>query len=121
MHLLPQMNVMLDFFCIGSVELQGARNKRKLQNVKFLSTFGFELTPSTVPGLRVQRLLQIARPRLLRVKNLKSIICLYVVRSVNKLVLLEHVSDQLGAHCRKSGFLNIMYLGYPAQSQPDLE
>ena len=34
MHLLPRMNFMLDFICIGSVDLRGARGKRK-QNTKW--------------------------------------------------------------------------------------
>ena len=32
MHLLPWMNVMLDFICMGPIELLGAQNKQKLQN-----------------------------------------------------------------------------------------
>ena len=45
MQLLPRMNIMLDFFCIGPVEQPEAGNKRKLQNEKFLSSAGFEPTP----------------------------------------------------------------------------
>ena len=37
MHLLPRMNVMLDFICMGPVDLPGAWNKLKLQNEKFSS------------------------------------------------------------------------------------
>ena len=36
MHLLPQMNVMLDFICTGSVELRGTRSKRKFSEGKLL-------------------------------------------------------------------------------------
>ena len=45
MHLLPRMKFMLDFICMGPVELLGARNKLKLQNEKILSSVGFEPTP----------------------------------------------------------------------------
>ena len=31
MQLLPGMNVMLDFICMGSMEVQGARGKRKIK------------------------------------------------------------------------------------------
>ena len=54
--LLPWMNVMLDFICMGPVELRGAWNKRKLQNEKTLSIVEFEPTPGTVLILRVYRL-----------------------------------------------------------------
>ena len=40
MHLLPRMNVMLDFIWTLPVQLRGTRNKLTLQ--KFLSTTGFE-------------------------------------------------------------------------------
>ena len=36
------MNAMLDFICMGPVELLGARNQRKLRNEKFLSPVGFD-------------------------------------------------------------------------------
>ena len=37
MHLLPRMKFMLYFICMDSVELQGTRSKRKLQNDKLSS------------------------------------------------------------------------------------
>ena len=40
MHLLPRMNVMLDFIWTLPVQLRGTRNKWTLQ--KILSTVGFE-------------------------------------------------------------------------------
>ena len=47
MHLLRRMNVMLDFICMGSVDLQGLLERvesKEIQNEKFLSTVGFEPT-----------------------------------------------------------------------------
>ena len=45
MHLLLPKNVMLDFICMGPVELPGVQNKLKLQKEKILSTVGFEPSP----------------------------------------------------------------------------
>ena len=42
MHLLPRMNVMLEFIGVGLVELRGTRNSRKFRNEKFFSPVGFE-------------------------------------------------------------------------------
>ena len=36
MHLLLRMNDMLDYICMGHVELPRARNKRKLQSEKLM-------------------------------------------------------------------------------------
>ena len=46
MQLLPRMNVMLDFICMGLVNLRVAHGKQKkyIQNVKFLPTVGLEFT-----------------------------------------------------------------------------
>ena len=41
MHLLPRMNVMLDFIYTLPVQLRGTQNKRKLQK-KILFIVGFE-------------------------------------------------------------------------------
>ena len=48
-HLLPRMNVILDFIWTLPVQLRRTRNKRTLQNI--LSTAGFE--PSTPHGLQI--------------------------------------------------------------------
>ena len=42
MHYIPRMNVMLDFICIGLVDLRWAHGKRKkkIQDEKFLPTVG---------------------------------------------------------------------------------
>ena len=44
MHLLPRMNVMLYFICMGPVDLPGARRKRQNSNDKFLPTVKLEPT-----------------------------------------------------------------------------
>ena len=46
MEKLPQMNVMLDFICIGSNNLRVVQSKRTLLTEKFSQTFGFEPTIS---------------------------------------------------------------------------
>ena len=40
MHLLLRMNVMLDFICMGSVDLRGAREKEKKLKGKVLANSG---------------------------------------------------------------------------------
>ena len=40
----PRMNVMIDIFCIDSVDLWGPRGNRKIQNEKLFPTVGLELT-----------------------------------------------------------------------------
>ena len=89
---------------IWPVELSGARNKRKLQNEKFLSTVGFE---HSRPSLPVYHLIHVASNRLLWTRNLKSIIRFYEVRSINKLLLSEHVSAQHDVHCLLFQWYNI--------------
>ena len=61
MHLLPRMNVMFDFSCIGTVELPGARNNLKLQNEKLDSS----TRHARHPLIRVQSLIDLAGYRLL--------------------------------------------------------
>ena len=56
MHLLPRMNVMLDFICMRPVQVQGTRNKRTYQNEKSLSTVDFEPSQDTVSSLQVYRI-----------------------------------------------------------------
>ena len=43
-HLLPQMNVMLDFICMDSVELQDHKGSEKIQKEKFFFIVGLQLT-----------------------------------------------------------------------------
>ena len=38
MHLLPRINVMVDFICMSSVHPQGAHESEKIQNEKFFRT-----------------------------------------------------------------------------------
>ena len=65
-------DVSCDFpYYMGPVELPWARNKRKLQNEKFLSIVGFEPMPGS-PSLQVNHLIHVARSWLLWVRNLKS-------------------------------------------------
>ena len=47
LHLLLRMNGMLGFICMGPVEQQGTRCKRKLQDGNFLSTTRLEPRPDT--------------------------------------------------------------------------
>ena len=62
MHLSPRMTIVLDFICMGSVELRGTSSKRKLQNETFSSTVGFEPTPGI---LQSQHFFRITRFELL--------------------------------------------------------
>ena len=89
MHLLPQMNTMLDFMCLWQFELPGIRNKWKLQKEKSLSKMGFQPTHAMVPSLRVQRLIYIqiliVVIETLKV-NLKSV-KLYIYKQIKRIAV----------------------------------
>ena len=44
---------MLDFICMGPVQLPEAWNKQKVQNEKLLSTLGFEAMPCLLVHLQI--------------------------------------------------------------------
>ena len=49
MYLLPRINVMLDFICMGSAELRGATKKLIIQNEKFCPQWDSNSTLTTEP------------------------------------------------------------------------
>ena len=68
---------------------QERKHKQKLQNEKYLSTVGYHSIPGSL-SLRDHHLIHVARTKFLWMMNFKSIICFYEVRSINKVVILEH-------------------------------
>ena len=58
---------MVDFICIGLLELCGSRVERELQNVKFLPIVGFEPGTSRLPSERATTELR----RLMSIKLIK--------------------------------------------------
>ncbi len=54
MHLLPRMNVLLDFICIGPVDLPGARQKR--QKYKIIAHSGARTNNLEICSLMLYRM-----------------------------------------------------------------